>query len=216
MNALNIRLNEDKLDCWSIVTGILSLRKDAIGEVPSAVQMSAAKRCFICDETTHLAMSCPKKKMRAKKIDDNQKKGDRKFAEIDFGSAKIEIQLDSGADVTIKNTDTWEKIATPDLQCHCQLQTAPQLRYLVVSKCNSAAKGSLAMVATSWLRTWTSFWALSGWTSCHLRRPSTPSAAKWFRNQLKRGSVKRVVRLIPRGLQGGTGTMLHEEGRIQN
>ena len=118
---------------------ILSLRKDAnaIGEVPSVVQAvqrnsrrkkprpefpskefgrpSAAKRCFICDETTHLAMSCPKKKMRAKKIDDNQKKGNRKFAEIDFGGIKIEMQLDSGADVTIINTDTWEKIGTPGL-----------------------------------------------------------------------------------------------------
>ena len=31
-----------------------------------------------------------------------------------------------------------------------------------------------------------------------------------------RESVKRVVRQIPWGLQGGTGTMLHEEGRIQN
>ena len=49
----------------------------------------------------------------------------------------------------------------------------------MVSKCNSAAKGSLAVVAASWLRIWTSFLALSGWTSCHhLRRPSTPSAAK--------------------------------------
>ena len=64
---------------------------------------------------THLAMSCPKKKMRAKKIDDNQKKGNRKFAEIDFGGIKIEMQLDSGADVTIINTDTWEKIGTPGL-----------------------------------------------------------------------------------------------------
>ena len=74
---------------------------------------SAAKRCFICDEMTHLAMSCPKKKMRAKKIDDNQKKRNRKFAEIDFGDTKIEMQLDSGADVTIINTDTWEKVGTP-------------------------------------------------------------------------------------------------------
>ena len=118
---------------------ILSLRKDAnaIGEVPSVVQVvqrnsrrkksrpefpskefgrpSAAKRCFICDKTTHLAMSCLKKKMRAKKIDDNQKKGNRKFAEIDFGGIKIEMQLNSGADVTIINTDTWEKIGTPSL-----------------------------------------------------------------------------------------------------
>ena len=60
-------------------------------------------------------MSCPKKKMRAKKIDDNQKKGNRKFAEIDFGGIKIDMQLDSGADVTIINTDTWEKIGTPSL-----------------------------------------------------------------------------------------------------
>ena len=46
--------------------------------------------------------------LRAKKNDDNQKKGNRKFAEI-------EMQLDSGADVTIINTDTWEKIRTPSL-----------------------------------------------------------------------------------------------------
>ena len=117
---------------------ILSLWKDAkaIGEVPRVVQVvqrnsrrkkprpefpskefgrpSAAKKCFKCDETTHLAMSYPKKKTRAK-IDDNQKKGNRKFAEIDFGGIKIEMQLDSGADVTIINTDTWEKIGTPGL-----------------------------------------------------------------------------------------------------
>ena len=54
--------------------------------------------------------------LRAKKIDDNQKKGNRKFAEIDFGASNlIEMQLDSGADVTIINTDTWEKIGTPSL-----------------------------------------------------------------------------------------------------
>ena len=86
-----------------------SRRKKPRPEFPSKEfgRTSAAKRCFICDETTHLAMSCPKKKMRAKKIDDNQKKGNRKFAEIDFGGIKIEMQLDSGADVTIINTDTW-------------------------------------------------------------------------------------------------------------
>ena len=59
-------------------------------------------------------MSCPKK-MRAKKIDDNQKKGNRKFAEIDFGGTKIKMQLDSGAEVTIINTNTWKKIGTPGL-----------------------------------------------------------------------------------------------------
>ena len=59
-------------------------------------------------------ISCPKKK-----IDGNQKKGNRKFAEIDFGSTNIEMQLDTDqscqVDVTIINMDTWEKIGTQGL-----------------------------------------------------------------------------------------------------
>ena len=54
-----------------------SRRKKPRPEFPSKEfgRPSATKRCFICDETTHLAMSCPKKKMRAKKIDDKRRRG---------------------------------------------------------------------------------------------------------------------------------------------
>lgn len=34
---------------------------------------------------------------------------------IKFGEVEVRIQLDSGADVTLTNTETWLKIGSPEL-----------------------------------------------------------------------------------------------------
>ena len=59
---------------------------------------------------------------------------------------KLKCNSTQMSHVTIINTDTWGKIGTPGLDkssASLSAATPPRLKYWVVSKCNSAAKGSL-------------------------------------------------------------------------
>ena len=96
------------------------------GHVKSEWVFFATKNCFLCSNTGHICAHCRSKrnKFKSKKdkvnivlsrqeIEERQK---RKFVRAKINGKNVKLQLDTGSDISIINTETWIKIGRPLLK----------------------------------------------------------------------------------------------------
>ena len=75
------------------------------------------KICRNCNRKEHKMSCCKKIKQSRVKITqiDNQEQNIRKYLYVKIQNKKVKMQLDSGSDISIINTQTWENIGKPTL-----------------------------------------------------------------------------------------------------
>ena len=75
------------------------------------------KICRNCNRKGHKMLCCKKIKQSRVKITqiDNQEQNIRKYLNVKIQNKKVKMQLDSGSDISIINTQTWKNIGKPTL-----------------------------------------------------------------------------------------------------
>ena len=79
------------------------------------------KNCFSCGNKGHISAHRKRNKFKSKKdkmnivlscqeIEEEQK---RKFVQAKINGKNVKLQLDTGSDISINNTETWIKIGRP-------------------------------------------------------------------------------------------------------
>ena len=122
----SLKIDSDVIDNVQKVNAVkqMNRKKPRPGFPSKDIPRSSTKgNCFICGSPEHFRKDCPKNQPKAqqrknkaiKKIVGNVV-ANRRYTEVNFGDTQVRMQLDSGADVTLINKETWEQIGSPALE----------------------------------------------------------------------------------------------------
>ena len=77
------------------------------------------RKCFNCNQMGHLSSHCRKKAgssyVKTTKYDKQNEDNIRKYVPVQILGSKVNLQLDSGSDITIINLQTWKRLRRPTM-----------------------------------------------------------------------------------------------------
>ena len=111
-----VRLSQKPCKIQEVVAEVKHFRNNS-RDFPSKEDREIFKRkgpCFHCRKMGHYAATCSNLVQQVKK-NNTMVAANRRYTTVKFGEVEVRMQLDSGADVTLIDIQTWVKIGSPEL-----------------------------------------------------------------------------------------------------